>query len=70
MATQIMIILRCKEVLARLKLSKTALYYKLDPKSPRYDERLPKPVRLGPNAVGWYEHEIDQYLRECPRVAR
>lgn len=24
--------------------------------------RFPRRVRLGPNSVGWYEHEIDAWL--------
>ena len=68
MSTSLSTILRCKEIVARLKLSRATVYDKLNPKSPRYDERFPKPIRLGPKAVGWYEHELEQYLRECQRV--
>ncbi|MBT2866320.1 AlpA family phage regulatory protein [Chromobacterium violaceum] len=62
------IILRCKEVVSRLKLSRSTVYDKLDPNSPRYDPRFPKPIRLGPKAVGWLEHELETYLRECQRA--
>lgn len=30
--------------------------------------QFPKRVRLGPNAVGWLETEIDEWLRERERV--
>ncbi len=29
---------------------------------------LPPPIVLGPNSVGWFEDEIDQWLAERPRV--
>lgn len=63
-------ILRCKEVVARLKLSRATVYDKLNPKSPRYDHRFPKPIRLGTKAVGWFEHELDAWLlsRQCSRT--
>ena len=27
-------------------------------------DKFPKRIRLGPNAVGWFEHEIDEWLAE------
>jgi predicted DNA-binding transcriptional regulator AlpA len=33
------------------------------------DGLLPKPVRLGPNAVGWYQSELLEYIRNLPRAA-
>jgi prophage regulatory protein len=33
------------------------------------ESEFPKPVRLtGGNSIGWYEHEIDQYLATRQRV--
>ena len=29
---------------------------------------FPAPVQLGPNAIGWYEDEIDAWLESRPRV--
>ncbi len=29
---------------------------------------FPAPIQLGPNSVGWYEDEIDQWLADRPRV--
>ena len=28
---------------------------------------FPKRVQLGSNSIGWYEHEIDEYLANLPR---
>ncbi len=30
--------------------------------------RFPAPVQLGPNSVGWFEDEIDDYLATRQRV--
>ena len=29
---------------------------------------FPKPVRLGPGSVGWYESEVDEWIATRPRV--
>jgi predicted DNA-binding transcriptional regulator AlpA len=29
--------------------------------------RFPPPIELGPNSVGWFEDEIDQWLASRPR---
>lgn len=28
---------------------------------------FPRPVRIGPRAVRWYEHEILEYIKKRPR---
>ncbi|MCO6428241.1 AlpA family transcriptional regulator [Nitrosomonas communis] len=68
MAAQIkksLAILRRKQVEARLGLSRSTIYgkMKLNPKRPHeYDPTFPKPIRVGLKAVGWVEHEIDEWL--------
>jgi predicted DNA-binding transcriptional regulator AlpA len=37
-----------------------------DPKSAHLN--FPRPIQLGDNAVGFYEHEIDEYLANRPRT--
>ena len=29
---------------------------------------FPRPIRIGPRAVRWYEHEIVDYIKRCPRA--
>lgn len=61
--TQPVSILRRRDLEKRLRLSRTTIYDKINPKSPRYDETFPKPIRLGNgSAVGWIEYEVDEYL--------
>ena len=55
-------ILRRKQVEARTGLSRSAIYDKLNPKSPRHDATFPVQVRLGVEAVGWLESEINTWL--------
>ena len=42
--------------------SRSVIYGKLSEKSPNYDPTFPKPIKLSSNAVGWFEHEIIQWL--------
>ncbi|MHB8744563.1 MAG: helix-turn-helix transcriptional regulator [Sulfuricaulis sp.] len=64
---------RRRDLESRLRLSRSTIYDKINPKSPRYDATFPKPIRLGGCAVGWLTHEVDEWLNrqiEASRVAR
>jgi len=50
--------LRLPEVMARTGLSRSTIYVRLA------EGRFPRPVRLGPRAVGWIESEIDAWMQE------
>jgi len=64
-------ILRRRDLEARLKLSRSTIYDKINPDSPRYDPSFPKPIRLGTGAaVGWIESEIDSWLRSQIEASR
>ena len=57
-------ILRRRALEARLGLSRSTIYDKINPGSPRYDATFPKPIRLGNgSAVGWIESEVEIWLR-------
>ncbi|MGP5325214.1 AlpA family phage regulatory protein [Vreelandella titanicae] len=56
-------ILRMKHMLTKLGISRSSIYEKINPKSPRYDPSFPKPIKLGPAAIGWVEEEVDQWVR-------
>lgn len=62
-------ILRLPEVKVRCGLSRSAIYDRMDPASPRFDPRFPKRVCLG-RAVGWVEHEVDDYLAQLVADSR
>lgn len=51
-------VLRLPAVLARTGLSRSTIHRRLA------EGRFPKPVALGPRAVGWIEAEVDQWIRQ------
>jgi len=61
-------ILRLKQVAARTGLSRSAIYDKLNRKSPRHDPTFPIQVRLGTDAVGWHASEVEAWLASRPRT--
>jgi prophage regulatory protein len=64
-------ILRRRDLEARLKLSRSTIYDKINPDSPRYDGTFPKPIRLGAGAaVGWIESEVENWLRNQIEASR
>lgn len=46
-------IVRVKEVVQLLGISRSTIYDKLNPSSKRHDPSFPKPVKLGGAAIGW-----------------
>lgn len=56
-----------REVETLVGLRRSALYCRLDPRSPHYDPTFPKPVPIGgtpgkPTAVRWLSTEIDAWI--------
>lgn len=51
-------LLRRPEVEELCGLSRSALYERMNPKSPRYDPSFPVPVRIGLRAVRWPERAV------------
>jgi prophage regulatory protein len=61
-------ILRTKEATKKVGLGPTTLYYMRTPSNRRFDASWPKPIRLGPNAIGYYEDELDAWLQSREEV--
>ena len=57
-------ILRRRQVEQRTGLSRSTLYQYIK------DGCFPKPVRLGPRAVGWLESEVRDWIATRIRIAR
>ena len=55
-------VLRMRHLREKLGISRSTIYEKLNPKSPRYDPSFPKPIKLGATAVGWIESEVDLWI--------
>ena len=56
--------LKLPEVRARSAKSRSSIYQGVK------DGTFPKPVKLGPRAVGWIESEIEDYLQACIDATR
>lgn len=55
-------ILRAKALALKLSIGIPTLYDWLNPKSPRFDDSFPRPIKLGRSSVGWLSTEIDDWL--------
>ena len=57
-------ILSRKQVQARTGLARSTMYQQIQ------DGTFPRPIPLGPRAVGWLESEVSNWIAERVRVAR
>ena len=55
-------VIRMKELISLLGLSRSTIYEKINPKSERYDPSFPKKIKLGASSIGWLEHDIKNWL--------
>ena len=55
-------ILRVRQVIAATGLSRTTIWRL----GQRRDGSFPKPVRLGPNAIGWREDDVREWIDSRP----
>lgn len=55
-------VLRIWDVEEMTGYSRSAIYDRLNPKSPRYDEEFPRPFKIGLSAVGWLESAVDEWI--------
>ena len=55
-------ILRMAEVTRRVGLSKSTIYDRINPKSTRYDDTFPKPIKIGLSAIGWLDGYINGWI--------
>lgn len=57
-------ILRLKEIALMTGLSRSTIYDKQNPKSPRFDPTFPSKIQLGARAVGWKLEEIIAWVNQ------
>lgn len=55
-------VLRLKDVLHILSISRSTLYDWMDAESPRFDSEFPRPIKLGATSIGWIEGEINTWI--------
>lgn len=63
-------ILRLKDLIAHTGLSRSAIYDRMDNKSPRYAADFPKSFSLGGGAIGWFQSDVDAWLESCAATPR
>ena len=49
-------VLRLKELVKLFGLSKSTIYARIK------EGDFPKPIRLGPRSIGWFQHDIESWL--------
>ena len=57
-------VLRIRQVCEKVGLGRTSVYER------ESAGLFPKRIQLGENAVGWLEHEVDQWIEERVRSSR
>lgn len=55
-------VLRLRQLRECIGLSRSTIYDRLNPISPRYDSTFPKPFKLGGTAVGWIEEDVYRWI--------
>lgn len=55
-------VVRLRQLVQLVGLARSTLYDIQNPKSSRYDPTFPKKVRIGVRAVGWFRHEVNEWL--------
>ncbi|GLO23762.1 hypothetical protein PPUJ21368_15890 [Pseudomonas putida] len=63
-------ILRIRQLRECIGLSRSTIYDRLNPMSPRYDSTFPRPIKLGKFAVGWVEEDIYRWIESRVEEAR
>lgn len=67
---------KCSRLIRRLRvmqitgLSRSAIYDRLNSRSPRHDAQFPRPIKIGKSAVAWVEAEVISYVGELVRRSR
>lgn len=57
-------LVRMREIQQRLGgISRSTVYDKLNPRSPRFDSTFPKLVKIGARSVGVLEDQLDEWIR-------
>lgn len=56
------VILRLPVLCERIGLQRSSIYDRLNPKSKRFDPMFPKPISLGPRAIGFIEDEVEDWV--------
>lgn len=57
-------VIRLKQLTVMIGLSRSTIYDRMNPNSPRYDDSFPRPIGLGrkARAMGWFLSDVNCWL--------
>jgi prophage regulatory protein len=55
-------VVRLKQLIVMIGLSRSTIYDRMNPKSPRYDDSFPRSIGLGGKAKGWFLQDVKVWL--------
>lgn len=55
-------VLRLKDMVKKLGIARSTIYDWMNPKSKRYDATMPRSFKIGRHSIGWFEHQVDEWL--------
>lgn len=55
-------VVRLKQLVEMIGLSRSTIYDRMNPKSPRYDDSFPRSIGLGGKAKGWLLGDVNYWL--------
>lgn len=66
-AMRLSTVLRLRQLLKALGISRSTVYLRINPKSKYYDPVFPKPIRLGTKARGWVLSDVNDYIEHLKK---
>lgn len=61
-------VVRMKELVTLIGLSRSTIYDRLNPKSKRFDPTFPKPIQLGASSIGWKMGAVLAWIAALPQA--
>lgn len=55
-------VLRLKDMVKKLGIARSTIYDWMNPDSKRYDATFPRSFKIGRHSIGWFEHQVDEWL--------
>lgn len=61
-------IIRTKDLVAMLGVSRSTVYNWLDHKSKHHRPEFPRPIKIGKAAIGWLEADLVRFVQHLERT--
>jgi prophage regulatory protein len=63
-------LLSIRQISARLGISKSTIYRRLDHKDKLYDPKFPRPLKVGETTTRWIENEVTEWIENLIKTQR